>query len=147
MPCDEPLAADVPLVHLLRTAHTRLTRASAEALARHGVDAQDLALLTALADTAPLPQSGAAHHLGLDRTTLSALPDGLEDHGLVRRRRSPEDRRRNLIDLTPAGRECLRRAQDAHRAAETRFLAALDEDTAATLIRALRRLAAATPPH
>ncbi|MFH8933106.1 MarR family winged helix-turn-helix transcriptional regulator [Streptomyces griseosporeus] len=143
MPRDEqPLASDVRLVHLLHAAHTRLTRVSAAALAPHGVDGHDLAVLAALADGAPLSQAQTARRLGLDRTTTAALLDGLEDHGLVRRRRCTEDRRRNLVELTPDGLECLRRAERAHRAAERRFLAPLDEETATTLVRALRALTA-----
>jgi DNA-binding MarR family transcriptional regulator len=81
-----------------------------------------------------------AGRLGVDRSTMSALIDGLEDHGLVERRRSPSDRRRNIVRLTPAGRDCLAEAEAARCAAERRFLAPLDEDTAAALLRALHLL-------
>lgn len=67
---------------------------------------------------------------------MAALIDGLEDHGLVERRRSPRDGRKNIVGLTPVGEECLRRGEQARRATECRFTAPLDEETAATLLRA-----------
>ena len=51
----------------------------------------------------------------LDRTTMVALIDELEQAGLVRRRTHPDDRRKNAVELTPAGRDTLR---DTLRASE-----------------------------
>lgn len=44
-----------------------------------------------------------AGRLGVDRTTMVALIDGLERKGLVERRRSARDRRRNVVLLTAEG--------------------------------------------
>lgn len=71
---------------------------------------------------------------------MVSLIDGLEDHGLVERRRSPHDRRKNIVELTPEGQDCLRLAEQARRAAERRFLAPLDEEAAESLVRALQTL-------
>ncbi|MFC4504306.1 MULTISPECIES: MarR family winged helix-turn-helix transcriptional regulator [Streptomyces] len=130
------------LGYLLKRAQTRFARVSAEALAPYGVDGHELAILAVLAGDETLSQIEVAGRLGVDRTTMVALVDGLEDHGLVVRRRSPRDRRRNLVELTPAGRDCLEQAERARRIAESRFLAPLDEQTAAALLRALRTLVA-----
>ncbi|MGW0872269.1 MarR family winged helix-turn-helix transcriptional regulator [Streptomyces sp. NPDC002740] len=130
---------------LLQHAQATLARKSAEALVPCGVDGRELAVLVVLADEETLSQAEAAGRLGVDRTTMMALVDGLEDHGLVERRRSPRDRRRNIVRLTDAGLVCLERAEAARRAAERRFLAPLDEQAAAALLRALRMLAAAEP--
>ncbi|MFJ8079630.1 MarR family winged helix-turn-helix transcriptional regulator [Streptomyces sp. NPDC096205] len=125
---------------LLRQAQVRLARVSAEALVPFGVDAHEVAVLGVLAGDDALSQGEAAGRIGVDRSTMSALIDGLEDHGLVERRRSALDRRKNVVRLTPAGRECLARADAARCAAERRFLAPLGEETAAALLRALRLL-------
>ncbi|MFH0177524.1 MarR family winged helix-turn-helix transcriptional regulator [Streptomyces cacaoi] len=133
------------LGHLLQHAQAKLARKSAEALVPYGVDGRELAVLVVLADEETLSQAEAAGRLGVDRTTMVALVDGLEDHGLVERRRDPQDRRRNIVRLTDAGLVCLERAEAARQAAERRFLAPLDEQAAAALLRALRMLVAEEP--
>ncbi|MGW7407726.1 MarR family winged helix-turn-helix transcriptional regulator [Streptomyces sp. NPDC054833] len=137
-----PTPLESRLGYLLKHAQARLARASAEALAPHGVDGHELAVLVVLSGDEPLSQVEAAGRLGVDRTTMVSLIDSLEGRGLVGRRRSPQDRRRNIVELTPTGRDCLREGEEARRIAERRFLAPLDEETAATLVRALRILVA-----
>ncbi|WP_327185986.1 MarR family winged helix-turn-helix transcriptional regulator [Streptomyces sp. NBC_01334] len=130
---------------LLQHAQAKPARKSARALVPYGVDGREPAALVVLADEETLSQAEAAGRLGVDPTTMAALVDGLEDHGLVERRRSPRDRRRNTVRLTDAGLLCLERAEAARRAAERRFLAPLDEQTAVALLRALRMLVAEEP--
>ncbi|WP_150135190.1 MarR family winged helix-turn-helix transcriptional regulator [Streptomyces hyaluromycini] len=134
----DPLEAR--LGYLLKHVQAELARTSAEALAPFGMDGHELAVLVVLAGPEQLSQIEAAGRLGVDRTTMVALLDGLEQRGLVERRRSPQDRRRNIVELTDAGRERMGRAEEARLAAERRFLAPLDDPTAATLVRALRAL-------
>lgn len=136
----EPAPLESRLGYLLKHAQARLTKSSAEALAPYGVDGHELAVLVVLSGDESLSQVEAAGRLGVDRTTMVSLIDALERQGLVERRRSPQDRRKNIVEPTPAGEECLRRAEKARRAAERRFLAPLDEETAATLVRALQLL-------
>ncbi|MER6221400.1 MarR family winged helix-turn-helix transcriptional regulator [Streptomyces sp. 900105755] len=128
------------LGYLLKHVQAELARTSAEALAPHGMDGHDLAVLVVLAGAEPLSQIEVAGRMGVDRTTMVALVDDLERRGLVERRRSPQDRRRNIVELTEAGRARMGRAEEARRAAERRFLAPLDDATAEALIRALRAL-------
>lgn len=135
-----PAPLEERLGYLLKHAQAKLARKSAEALAPYGVDGHELAVLVVLSGGEPLSQVEAAARLGIDRTTMVSLIDGLEDHGLVERRRSPRDRRKNIVELTPAGEECLRQAERARCEAERRFLAALDEQTASVLVRALQVL-------
>ncbi|WP_369190933.1 MarR family winged helix-turn-helix transcriptional regulator [Streptomyces sp. R08] len=137
---ERPVPLESRLGYLLKQAQARLARASAEALVPHGVDGHELGVLVVLSTGESLSQVEAAGRLGVDRTTMVSLIDGLEDHGLVERRRSPHDRRKNLVELTPEGRDCLRLAEQARRAAERRFLSPLDEETAESLVRALQTL-------
>ncbi|MFC8519470.1 MarR family winged helix-turn-helix transcriptional regulator [Streptomyces sp. NPDC057257] len=141
-----PAPLELRLGYLLKHAQAKLARASAEALAPYGVDGHELAVLVVLSGEEPLSQAEAAGRLGVDRTTMVSLVDGLEDHGLVTRRRSPQDRRKNIVELTPAGEQCLREAEQARRAAERRFLAPLDEGQAEGLVRALQALLADGKP-
>ncbi|GAA3795756.1 hypothetical protein GCM10022206_39350 [Streptomyces chiangmaiensis] len=96
-------------------------------------------VLVVLAGAEPLSQIEVAARLGVDRTTMVVLIDTLEDRGLVRRR-STHDRSKNVVELTDEGADCLRRGEEARRTAERRFLAPLDEQTATTLVHALRLL-------
>jgi DNA-binding MarR family transcriptional regulator len=143
---ERPEPPEDRLGQLLTRAQTKLARTSAAALARHGVDGHELAVLAVLSRTESQAQLQAqaevAVRLGVDRTTMVSLIDGLEDQGLVEWRRSPRDRRKNIIELTAVGKECLTAAERARRAAERRFLAPLGEEAAESLVRALRVLAA-----
>jgi DNA-binding MarR family transcriptional regulator len=113
------------LGYLLKHAWARFGELTAAALAPHGVDGRELAVLLTLADREPASQQQAADTLGIDRTTMVALLDALEHKGLVARRPHAEDRRRNIVELTASGRDTLRRAAAAAGGAEREFLAPL----------------------
>jgi DNA-binding MarR family transcriptional regulator len=141
-PPSEALASR--LGYLFKHAHLRLIEASTRALAPFGIDGRQLAVLSVLATEYPLSQLEAAGRLGIDRTTMVALIDALEAKDLVERHRSAQDRRRNTVQLTSAGRDLLRRAEHAREEMERRFLAPLSPLQADHLVRALQTLA--TPP-
>jgi DNA-binding MarR family transcriptional regulator len=130
------------LGYLLKHVQQRLVRAAAPAMAPFGIDGRELAVLTVLAAGAPLSQQEAADRLGIDRTTMVAHVDGLEAKGMVGRHRSAEDRRRNIVQLTAAGRDCLRGATQARDEVEREFLAPLGEQRASEFVRALQILLA-----
>ena len=131
------------LGYLLKHAYLRLTEASAPALAPFGIDGRELAVLAVLAAEYPLSQLEAAGRLGVDRTTMVALVDALEAKGLVERHRSPQDRRKNTVQLTPTGQDCLRQAEHAREEMERQFLAPLSPSDANQLVRALQTLVTA----
>jgi DNA-binding MarR family transcriptional regulator len=131
------------LGYLLKHAYLRLTEESSRALAPHGIDGRELAVLAVLDAHDELSQLEAAGKLGIDRTTMVALVDALEDKELVERRRSPQDRRKNIVQLTPAGRERLHDAELAREEMERRFLAPLSSADAKLLVRALQSLVGA----
>ncbi len=129
------------LGYLLKHAQQRLVQAAAPAMAPFGIDGRELAVLTVLAAGVPLSQQEAADRLRVDRTTMVTLVDALESKGLVERRRSAADRRKNIIDLTEAGQNGLRGAGAARDAVEREFLAPLGEALAGEFVRALQILA------
>ncbi|MFI5681540.1 MarR family winged helix-turn-helix transcriptional regulator [Streptomyces cellulosae] len=131
------------LGYLLKHVYLRLTEESARALAPHGIDGRELAVLAVLDAHDGLSQLEAAGKLGIDRTTMVALVDALEGKELVERRRSPQDRRKNIVQLTPAGAERLRDAEFARQEMERRFLAPLSSPDATLLVRALQSLVGA----
>lgn len=64
--------------------------------------------LAVLADHGPLDQTDLVHHLGLGKSTVSRLVDQVEARGWARRRPSPHDARRRLVELTTDGADLAR---------------------------------------
>jgi DNA-binding MarR family transcriptional regulator len=128
------------LGYLLKHVQQRLAQAARPAIAPFGIDGRELAVLAVLGADVPLSQQEAAEQLSIDRTTMVALVDALEDKGLVQRRRSPADRRKNIVALTAPGHSCLQDAGRARDQVEREFLAPLGDDGAARFVQALQML-------
>ena len=129
------------LGYLLKHTQQRLVQAATPAMAPFGIDGRELAVLTVLAAGVPLSQQEAARQLRIDRTTMVSLVDALEGKGLAERRRSADDRRKNIVQLTEAGQHCLRGAASARDEVDREFLAPLGDELAREFIRALQILA------
>ena len=84
-------------------------------------------------------QSALARAVGLDRSTMVALLDQLEDRRLVARRQG-EDRRTNGLWLTARGRALLAKMKRRVAAHEARVAARLTNAERELLLGALRRL-------
>ncbi|MGD9737175.1 MAG: MarR family winged helix-turn-helix transcriptional regulator [Solirubrobacterales bacterium] len=56
-------------------------------------------------------QQGLAETLMLDANNCVLLLNELDDAGYVERRRDPEDRRRHIVEITPAGEKALAEGQ------------------------------------
>ena len=118
----------------------RLARARAESeLERHGLRPRHLVALTLLRDHGSFSQQGLATTLQMDKTNLVGLLNDLEGRGLAARRRSPEDRRRHLVEVTPAGIAKLGEAEDAIAGVEDSILGGLSDAERETLYQLLRR--------
>jgi DNA-binding MarR family transcriptional regulator len=128
------------LGYVLRQASEKLRALTNIALAHHGIDARELAVLIVLDTGEPASQQEAATRLGVDRTTMVSLLDILEHKGLVARTPDVTDRRRNVVDLTPAGRTTLRHALETTDEVEREFLAPLSRRAADGFRGALRAL-------
>jgi len=92
------------LGYLLKHASLRHAELIAAAMRPHGITGRQCAVLVAIDDQEPQSQQEVARRLDLDRTTMVALIDELEAKGLVSRSPAPDDRRKNLVTLTPLGR-------------------------------------------
>ena len=128
------------LAFMFKHARLRLGGFTHQALAPFGIEGRELAILMVLA-SGRLSQQEAAGRLGVDRTTMVALLDGLEAKDLVVRQPHAHDRRRNVVELTAAGQTVLDGARRASREAEASFLAPLSPADAARFREALRALA------
>ncbi|MET1005554.1 MAG: MarR family transcriptional regulator [Propionibacteriaceae bacterium] len=129
------------LTYLLKRALLELEDLHAEHLAPTGVNGRELAVLLLLDGREPESQQQAAGRLGVDRTTMVGLLDGLESKGLVARQADAGDRRRNVVVLTDTGQRTLTEATAASDDAERRLLAELSEAEAGQLRELLGRVA------
>jgi DNA-binding MarR family transcriptional regulator len=107
-----------------------------EALAQEGARRQDFTVLTSLAEQGPASQAALGRRLWIDRSDLHAILNDLERDGLVNRIRDEQDRRRNVVALTPRGKAALKRLDKRVDAAQNALL----EPLSATDRREFRRL-------
>lgn len=128
------------LGYLLKIVYLRFGELTTTALAPLGIDTREWAALISLDDRRPMSQAEVAERMGIDRTTMVAVVDGLQRKGLVRRVPHQDDRRKNVVDLTTAGRDVRRRAVRRVDECERRFLSALSDTEARRLKKALRTL-------
>jgi len=128
------------LSYLLKHAQLRMAELTTKALTPYGIDGRELGVLLVLAGREPPSQQQAAQRLGIDRTTMVALLDTLEDKGMVSRHPHEHDRRRNVVELTDAGQDTLRRATEASDDAERAFLAPLSSQAAQHLRNSLQTI-------
>lgn len=137
---DRPTGPEELLGYLLKHAMQRLTAMTDAALQPFGIDSKDLGALHVLRHREATSQLAVAQTLGIDRTTMVALLDDLEAHGVVARRPDPADRRRNVVELTKSGIATYDAARAAYASAEAAFLAGLDPAAADQLRVSLRTL-------
>jgi MarR family transcriptional regulator, lower aerobic nicotinate degradation pathway regulator len=88
-----------------------------------GVSGAQLFVLQQLAQAPAQSLNDLAARTLTDQSSVSVVVSRLVDRGLVSRKPAPNDGRRLVIGVTPAGRALLRRAPDA---AQSRILGALD---------------------
>jgi DNA-binding MarR family transcriptional regulator len=129
------------LGYLLKHAHLALEGRTDAALAPFGITGRDLGALRVIAGGEAKSQQDVAGILGVDRTSMVALLDALEQAGTVARHPSDRDRRRNVVELTKSGREIFVQAEQASLAVEKDFAGVLGDEGASDLRRALRALA------
>lgn len=116
------------LAFLLKRTQLLFARRHIEVLARHGLTEPEFALLTLIVTAPGASQRQLGSQLYIDRTTIVALVDALEEKRLVSRSRSATDRRQIAVSPSAVGRRRLARATDAVRKAEDDFLAPLSTD-------------------
>ncbi|MCO1655966.1 MarR family winged helix-turn-helix transcriptional regulator [Pseudonocardia humida] len=114
----------------------------AERTAELDLTPPQVGLLRAVAVAPGRSQQALARHLGTPPSRLVALVDGLDERGLVERRRNPDDRRLHALHLTEAGHDLLRRIAEVGQAHNDEVCAALTEEERSTLTALLARIAA-----
>jgi DNA-binding MarR family transcriptional regulator len=132
-----------PSMHIgfiLRAASRDAQTAAQNALDPIGITLREYGALAVLRATGSLSQQELAARLGIDRTSTVFLIDHLEEMKLVKRRRSPSDRRAYALELTRTGARVHGRAQAAMAEQESAFLSGLTQRERQQLVELLTRL-------
>ena len=113
-----------------------------EEFEREGFSHNQYSVLAVLGEGVKDTQATIADALDLDRGQLVGVLDGLEEAGLIERRRDQSDRRRHAVSLTPVGKKQLVKMRTIVKRIEDSFLAPLDDEARSALHDALLRVAA-----
>ncbi|GAA2615766.1 MarR family winged helix-turn-helix transcriptional regulator [Actinomadura fulvescens] len=99
-------------------------------------------LLAALEEFGPASQATLGRRTGIDRSDVVAALNDLADRGLIERSPDPSDRRRNIVTVTPAGREQFHRLDKVLAGVQDDLLAPLSATERDQLVRLLTRVLA-----
>lgn len=123
----------VLLTRLSRLVYRRATEAVL------GMSLKEYMALNNLREQHSVTQQALGDALHLDANNCVLLLNALEAGHLAERRRDQQDRRRHIVELTPAGRLAVERADRALESVEDDVLGALSADERAVLHRLLLR--------
>ena len=132
------------LGYRLRRAQGAMHRDFMTAVASLDLTQKQAATLWLINGNPGVAQVSVAAALDMDRATMMSIIDRLEDRGLVIRKRSSTDRRRQELYLTPAGQNTLRKAKARIAKHEERFKSLFTPAELDALLAALQKLQA--PP-
>jgi DNA-binding MarR family transcriptional regulator len=127
---------------LLARVGTAIKLTAIEELEREGVSLYQYSVLAVLGEGSKETQATIADILKLDRGQLVGVLDGLEEAGLIERRRDQSDRRRHAVSLTAAGKKRLVKIRAIVKRIEDAFFEPLDDKARKALHDALLRVAA-----
>ncbi|MFF8810768.1 MarR family winged helix-turn-helix transcriptional regulator [Streptomyces pactum] len=126
---------------LLGRAAARGHRLVAQALAREGMRMTHHAVLCAVAELGPVSQAELGRALRIDPKDMVGIVGDLEAEGLVERGPDPDDRRKNAVTVSAAGKRRLRRTERLGDEANDELTAALTPQERAQLVALLTRIA------
>jgi MarR family transcriptional regulator for hemolysin len=137
---------EIPIGHLVSATAKVLSREFDAALATVGGSRPTWLVLLSLKSAGHRTQGELAEAVGIRQPTLSHHLDGLERDGLIRRERTPDNRRVQRVTVTEAGEALFLRLRRAAGAFDGRLRAGLDDAEVAELRRLLGQLAENAPP-
>lgn len=135
-----PMTPDVAVGYLTKRVFQTSSAAMEAALAEEGVTYLQWSALVVLWYGAATTCHGLARELSHDRGATTRLIDGLEERGLVTRRRNADDRRLVDLVLTPEGERLAQAGRDRAAACWNRWLDGWEDDDVHQLIGLLQRL-------
>jgi MarR family transcriptional regulator, lower aerobic nicotinate degradation pathway regulator len=125
---------------LINQATLYANRLVSEGFAAAGVRRHHFTVLVTLDEDGPASQAELGRRLSIDRSDMVAVLNDLEGAGLVTRARDETDRRRNVVQITPAGVAELKQLDARAEAAQDALLAPLEPKERRELERLLTRV-------
>ena len=101
-------------------------------------------LLAALEEWGPVGQADLGRSMNVDRSDVVTMLGDLERLGLIERTVNPDNRRRNIVSITPGGSKQLRALDHVVDEIQERVLAPLSQNERRQLTKLLRKLADAS---
>lgn len=141
----EPRVIDTDILHQLlgyniRRAQIVLWRDFARTVAEGEIRPGMFSVLALARANPSVAQVDLANELGIDKASMVALIDRLEDAGWILRTRSSEDRRRQCITLTAAGERTYRLLKQEMLDHERKFVQLFSKSELAQLVGLLQRM-------
>ncbi|TDV57363.1 MarR family winged helix-turn-helix transcriptional regulator [Actinophytocola oryzae] len=133
--------ASLPSWLLTQTAH-HAHRLVGEGFSAAGARGYHYRLLATLEECGPASQATLGRRSGIHLSDMVAAINELADQELVERAPDPDDRRRNIVSLTAAGRRQLRRLEKRLAATQDELLAPLSPEERHRLTELLSRVLA-----
>jgi DNA-binding MarR family transcriptional regulator len=127
------------LGYQLRRAQGAMHRDFMAAVSDFGLTQKQAAALWLIQANGGVSQVEVAAALGMDRATMMAVTDRLEDRGFVTRKRSLTDRRRQELHLTSSGQSTLRKCKQRIAEHEEKFRERFTVSELAALLGALKK--------
>jgi DNA-binding MarR family transcriptional regulator len=124
----------------IRRAQVTVFQDFAHSLKQVDITPGQFGVLTLIDENSGLNQSRLGEGLGVDRSTVVAVIDRLQERGLVVRMPAPGDRRSYALELSPQGRALLKQAKSLVAEHEKRIGGALTTAEAKTLKSLLGKL-------
>ncbi|MBB4952724.1 DNA-binding MarR family transcriptional regulator [Agrobacterium vitis] len=109
----------------VRRAQLAILQDFQDVLGDEGIRQADFSVLSVIAGNSGMKQSDVAATLAIQRANFVAIVDGLEQKGLIERRRSDVDRRVYYLHLTDAGTAFLQSLMPKWREHEEKFIGRL----------------------
>jgi len=126
----------------MRRAQLRIFQDFAETMRDVQITPGQFGVLALIASNPGMTQSACARAVGIERSTMVAVIDALEQRKLVERRPSPVDKRSYALVLTMGGIKLMEELRPLVRRHEDRLTAGLSGPERRQLIDLLRRLSA-----
>ncbi|MCU1659766.1 MAG: MarR family transcriptional regulator [Pseudonocardiales bacterium] len=125
---------------LISRAYAHAHRLLSDGFAAAGSRGYHYRLLGALEEFGPASQAALGRGTGIDRSDVVASLNELAGPGFIERVPDPDDRRRNIISITPAGTRQLRKLDKVLAGIQEKLLAPLPAADRTEFVRLLTRL-------